>query len=321
MVRAYNDWHIDKWCGAEPGRFIPLSIPVIWDPELAAEEVRRVAKKGCHAVTFSENPEKLGWPSLHNPHWDPFWTACADEGTVVCMHLGSSSSILMTSVGGPDRRHDQPAAHQHGPGGGRPGVVPHPAQVQGPCSFALSEGGIGWIPYALERIDYVYQHHHDWTGQDFGDRLPSQVFHDHILTCFIDDAFGVANRHYINIDNIMWECDYPHSDSTWPQSPEAAMKYLDGVPDDEIDKITHLNAMRHFSSTPSAIARGSVAPSARCGPRRPTSTLSATGPRREGRDGIVSVTGFTTARRADHLPEAPRPALDRLPSYARHADH
>ena len=73
MVRAYNDWHIDKWCGAEPGRFIPLSIPVIWDPELGAEEVRRVAKKGCHAVTFSENPEKLGWPSLHNAHWDPFW--------------------------------------------------------------------------------------------------------------------------------------------------------------------------------------------------------------------------------------------------------
>ena len=73
MVRAYNDWHIDNWCGAEPGRFIPLSIPVIWDPELRADEVRRVAEKGCHAVTFSENPEKLGWPSLHNDHWDPFW--------------------------------------------------------------------------------------------------------------------------------------------------------------------------------------------------------------------------------------------------------
>ncbi len=101
MVQAYNDWHIDRWCGAEPGRFIPLSIPVIWDPELGAEEIHRVAKKGCHAVTFSENPEKLGWPSLHNEHWDPFWAACADEGTVVCMHLGSSSQILMTSVEAP----------------------------------------------------------------------------------------------------------------------------------------------------------------------------------------------------------------------------
>src|SRR5579875_3270886 len=101
MLRAYNDWHIEAWCGYAPERFIPLSLPAIWDPHLAAEEVRRVAKMGCHAVTFSENPEKLGWPSLHNDHWDPFWTACADEGTVVCMHLGSSSQLVMTSVEAP----------------------------------------------------------------------------------------------------------------------------------------------------------------------------------------------------------------------------
>ena len=137
---------------------------------------------------------------------------------------------------------------------------------------ALSEGGIGWIPYFLERIDYVYQHHHAWTGQDFGDMLPSQVFKERIITCFIDDAFGVENRRYLDIDNISWECDYPHSDSTWPQSPEMAMKYLAGVPDDEIDKITHENAMRHFRYDPFASAPGSSARSAPCGPRRPTST-------------------------------------------------
>ena len=137
MVQAYNDWHIDRWCGAEPGRFIPLSIPVIWDPELGAEEIHRVAKKGCHAVTFSENPEKLGWPSLHNEHWDPFWAACADEGTVVCMHLGSSSQILMTSVEAPIDVMISLAADQHGAGRRRPGVVAHSAQVQGPALRAL----------------------------------------------------------------------------------------------------------------------------------------------------------------------------------------
>ncbi len=116
--------------------------------------------------------------------------------------------------------------------------------------IALSEGGIGWIPYALERIDYVYEHHHKWTGQDFGDMLPSQVFKERIITCFIDDAFGIDNRRYLNIDNITWECDYPHSDSTWPQSPEAAMKYLDECSDEDINKITHLNAMKHFQLRP-----------------------------------------------------------------------
>jgi hypothetical protein len=86
--------------------------------------------------------------------------------------------------------------------------------------MALSEGGIGWIPYFLERVDYNYGRHHLWTGQDFGDRLPSEVFNEHVLTCFIDDKFGVASSDYLDMDNVMWECDYPHSDSTWPIAPE-----------------------------------------------------------------------------------------------------
>jgi len=78
MVRAYNDWHIEDWCGSHPGRFIPCSLPAIWDPQVLADEVRRTARMGAHAVTFSENPSKLGWPSFHSDHWDPFWRArCA----------------------------------------------------------------------------------------------------------------------------------------------------------------------------------------------------------------------------------------------------
>jgi predicted TIM-barrel fold metal-dependent hydrolase len=95
LVRAYNDWHIESWCGAYPGRFIPLSIPMMWDPEKMAAEVRRVADKGCHAVTFSENPVHLGHPSIHSGHWDPFFAAAEECETVVCVHIGSSSKILL----------------------------------------------------------------------------------------------------------------------------------------------------------------------------------------------------------------------------------
>jgi predicted TIM-barrel fold metal-dependent hydrolase len=251
MLRAYNDWHIDEWCGTYPGRFIPLSLPPLWDPELMAAEVRRVAAKGCHAVTFSENPEKLGYPSFHSTHWDPFFTACADEGTVICLHIGSSSQLVMTSVDAPI---DVLISLQP------MNIVLAAADLLWSrvlrafpsIKFALSEGGIGWIPYFLERVDYVYQNHRAWTGQDFGDRLPSQVFKERILTCFIDDAFGLENRHHIGVDIITWECDYPHSDSTWPHSPERLAKALTGIPDDEIDKITHVNAMRHFRFDPFA---------------------------------------------------------------------
>ena len=120
------------------------------------------------------------------------------------------------------------------------------------CASRMSEGGIGWIPYFLERVDYVYKHHKAWTGADLGGMLPSEVFNEHIITCFIDDAVGVENRHHLNIDHITWECDYPHSDSTWPHSPELLAPALAGVPDDEIDKITHENAMRLFQYDPFA---------------------------------------------------------------------
>jgi predicted TIM-barrel fold metal-dependent hydrolase len=251
MLQAYNDWHIDEWCGSYPGRFIPLSLPPIWDPELMAKEVARVKAKGCNSVTFSEDPAKLGWPSLHSEHWDPFWKACVDNEMTIALHIGSSSQLLMLDDAPIDvmitltpMNLFQTASN----------LIWSPALKRFPkLQFALSEGGIGWLPYFLERIDYVYQRHRFWTGQDFGDQLPSQRARDNFTFCFIDDKAGVENRKLIGIDNITWECDYPHSDSMWPQAPEALAKHFDDtVTDEEINKISHLNAMRAFHYDPFA---------------------------------------------------------------------
>jgi predicted TIM-barrel fold metal-dependent hydrolase len=217
---------------------------VIWDAKLAADEVRRMAKKGCHAVSFSQDPQPLGYPSLHSEQWNPFWKACADEGTVVCIHIGSAAGMHFTA---PDAPVDvmittTPISIVNCAAD----LLWSQALKKYPLKVALSEGGIGWIPYFLERADYVFEHHHAWTHQDFGGKRPSQVFKEHILTCFIDDATGVKLRHDVGLDTIMWECDYPHSDTTWPRAPERLMEYLGGVPDDEIRKMTHENAMREF---------------------------------------------------------------------------
>ena len=251
MLQAYNDWHIDEWCGTHPGRFIPLSLPPLWDPKLMADEVRRVAAKGCHAVSFSENPEKLGLPSLHSDHWDPFWSTCSDEGTIVCIHIGSGAGMQFTTM-------DAPVDVM---------ITTQPIQIVNCAAdllwsqtlrrypalkFALSEGGIGWIPYFLDRADYVYDHHHAWTHQDFGGRKPSELFREHVVTCFIDDPAGIRSRHDVGIDTITWECDYPHSDTTWPRAPERLAESLAGVPDEEVHQITWENASRHFRFDPFA---------------------------------------------------------------------
>jgi predicted TIM-barrel fold metal-dependent hydrolase len=251
VLRAYNDWHVDEWCGSAPGRFIPMGLPVLWDPEEAAAEVRRLAAKGVHSVTFTENPATLGYPSFHSEHWDPLWRALVDEGVVLSIHLGSSGQLAFTA---PDAPMD----------------VLITLQPMNICSaaadllwsrvikeyptlkIALSEGGTGWIPYFLDRLDRTYDMHHLWTGQDFGGRLPSEVFRDHFLTCFIADPIGIKLRHDIGIDNIAWECDYPHSDSSWPEAPEELAAVAAHVPDDELAKITHRNAMAWYSYDPFA---------------------------------------------------------------------
>ena len=249
LLRAYNDWHIDEWCGAYPGRFIPLALPAIWDPKLMADEVRRVARKGCHTVSFSQDPQGLGHPSIHSEHWNPVWEACVDEGTVVMVHIGSGTGMFFTS---PDAPVDVMITNTPmSLANFASDLLWSPVLRRYPTlKFALGEGGIGWIPYLLERADYVYRHHHKWTHQDFGDKLPSEVFREHCITCFIDDEFGIKNRHAVGIDTITWECDYPHSDTTWPRAPEILARCFDDVPDDEVRKITHENAMRHFQYDP-----------------------------------------------------------------------
>jgi predicted TIM-barrel fold metal-dependent hydrolase len=251
LAQAYNDWHIDEWCGTSPGRFIPLAVPTIWDPETLADEIHRVAKKGCHAVTFPENPEPLGLPSLHSDHWDPFWAACADEGTIVCMHIGSSSKLVTTAADAPidvmivlqPMNIVQAAAD----------LIHSPVFKKFPdVTVALSEGGIGWVPYFLERLDHSYRVHKAWTGADFGSKMPSEVFMEHVVLCFISDAVGARLARDIGVDRITVEIDYPHSDTTWPRAPEHLMSEFAGaqLTDDEIDQMTHLNAMREFSYDP-----------------------------------------------------------------------
>ncbi|MEX2293893.1 MAG: amidohydrolase family protein [Acidimicrobiales bacterium] len=251
LVQAYNDWHIDSWCGAHPGRFIPMAVPVIWDAEATAAEVRRCAAKGCHSLSFTENPAALGYPSFHDEYWDPVWAACADTATVLSIHLGSSGRLSIPAV-------DSPPDVM---------ITLQPMNIQSAAAdllwsrvfkthpslrAALSEGGTGWVPYFLDRVDRTYEMHRLWTQQDFGGRLPSEVFREHFLTCFISDPIGVQLREQIGVDNMAWEADYPHSDSMWPDAPEELGRVFaaHGVPDGHIAKITHENAMRWYSFDP-----------------------------------------------------------------------
>jgi predicted TIM-barrel fold metal-dependent hydrolase len=248
-LRGYNDWHIDEWCAADPGRFIPCALLPTWDMDATVAEIRRVAVKGCTSVTLSENPTKQDLPSIHNPYWEPMWKALTDNDVTICLHIGSGNPAPHASMESPIEAWitTMPMSICVG---ASDWVQLEALQRYPDMKIILSESGIGWIPYFLERADFSHWRHKAWTHSGFEGTKPSEVFRKHFMTCFIDDAFGLQNLAAIGEDMVAYECDYPHSDALWPEVPEWLWKSVQGLTDAQIDKVTHLNAMRMLRFDP-----------------------------------------------------------------------
>jgi predicted TIM-barrel fold metal-dependent hydrolase len=219
-VEAYNDWMIEDWCGGDGrGRLIPLTLVPLWDAVLAAAEVRRCAELGAHAVAFSENPSALGLPSIHTDEWEPFFAACAETETVINMHIGSSSSFSMTSPGAPAialvALTSENSVHALIDWLLCGALARHPA-----LKIALSESQVGWMPFILERLDSAWRRSASYEPEIY-ERVPeppSSYLPGRVFACVFDDLVGLANREQIGMGQIMFETDYPHADSTFPES-------------------------------------------------------------------------------------------------------
>jgi predicted TIM-barrel fold metal-dependent hydrolase len=247
-VRAWNDWHLDVWAGTHPGRIVPTQITWLVDPDIAAAMVRENAARGFRALSFTEFPAKMGLPSLHTGHWDPLLAACAETETVLCLHTGSASWT-------PVPCNDPPFELL-------PTLFPVNAYVacsdwlwSGACTrfpslrIALSEGGVGWVNMLADRVDYVLDHSASGTesGAWRDERLPSEVLAENFWFCSIDDPStidGVIDR--FGPDHVMVEVDYPHADSTWPDTQRLLHERIGHLSADTVAKVTHRNAEELF---------------------------------------------------------------------------
>jgi predicted TIM-barrel fold metal-dependent hydrolase len=243
-VEAYNDWMVEEWCDPSIGVNIPLCIIPLWDVELAAKEIQRNAARGVRAVCFSELPTRLDLPSVHTGYWDPMLAACGDTGTTLCMHVGSSSTDPFSSKDAP-------------PGVGSMVAFNNTMASLGDYLFggimhrfpklklAYSEGQIGWIPYALERADTVWEEHNAWQ---FSKRKcpepPSSYYYGRVYGCFTWDQHGVKSLDEVGEHNICFETDYPHTDTTWPNSKQYCEQVLAGLTEQQQYDILRGNAIR-----------------------------------------------------------------------------
>jgi predicted TIM-barrel fold metal-dependent hydrolase len=250
---AWNDFYIDEWCGTDPDRYIPMGMVPFWDIDLAVKEAERLAAKGARTISFPDTPVPFGLPSFHTDHWDPLWQLCSDADLPLSLHFGSGGFVPGFSFSGLEFKASALQSK----------TVPFAVAIaifstnsmwttvdllfsgklqQFPkLKFSLAEGGIGWVPYLLERTDYTWERHRYYQDIDF-DARPSELFRKHFWTCFIEDEHGINNRDAVGIDHIMLESDFPHSDSNWPNTRKLAAEMLSTVPDDEARKIAETTA-------------------------------------------------------------------------------
>jgi predicted TIM-barrel fold metal-dependent hydrolase len=243
-VEAYNDWQVEEWCAGSGGRLIPLCLIPLWDVELAAAEVRRNAARGVRAVAFSELPPWLGLPSIHSRYWDPFFAACAETDTVVAMHIGSGTKTINSSDDAPDAVQ---AVNMFANSALSlidflfSGVLVRFPQLK----LLYAEAQIGWIPYVLERVDDVWDVHRGWSqSQRNVSEPPSQYYYRQVVSCFFKDGVGVENLDRVGRDNIAFETDYPHQDSTWPNTHQVAKELFGHLDAETVHKIVRGNAIR-----------------------------------------------------------------------------
>ena len=239
-VRAWNDWHLDAWAGPYPDRIIPCQLPWLLDPEVGAKMIHENAERGFKAVTFSEDPSKLGLPTIHSGYWEPLIRACAETGTVVNLHIGSSGTSPMTT---PDAPSDVP------------GVLFFAYAIyaavdwlfsQLPVRYpdlkiCLSEGGICWVAALLDRLDHMGAYSAMY-GTWKGDLTPAEVLQRNFWYCAVEDPSAFVQRHRIGVDHILVESDYPHCDSTWPNTQKVIEEEIGGLPAEDVAKMTWKNA-------------------------------------------------------------------------------
>ncbi len=237
--RAYNDWAAE-FNAADPNRLLLLADVPSHDPKSAADELERVARLGLRGAIVHQFQ---GGDPVFEPTWHRFWDVAQETGLPVSVHLGPGTHSLRPELGSwrfpafvavvPMQLDEVLAGMIFS------GILEQREGVR----FVLGEGGLGWIPYVVERLDHEHRKYYEQVKDHRLSMLPSEIFARQVYVTYEDEQVGVELIPKIGVGNVMWASDYPHGDSTWPHSRQAiADSPLAGLGDEALRRITHDNA-------------------------------------------------------------------------------
>jgi predicted TIM-barrel fold metal-dependent hydrolase len=266
-AQRYNDWLAD-FQKHSPDRLIALAIlPPLDDGENAAKELERAIGLGLRGAFLAVT---TGGRPLSHPDGEPLWELAEAERIPLSLHIGSSRALAHNLVDPSDAI--LPGVREAYISTAPIGIADHIAVLTYSGIFArhprlrvvLAETGIGWLPGFIERMESVYDRHRHYLKSAIELR-PTEVFHRHFFATFQEDAAGLRLRDILGVNNLMWASDYPHTDTTWPNSLETVTRYFADVPDDERRRILTENCVELYrlgdgSSPAKSAAASAVAP-------------------------------------------------------------
>jgi predicted TIM-barrel fold metal-dependent hydrolase len=244
MFRIYNDWLVD-FCKHDPDRFIGLACLPYGDIEAAVQEIRRVARLGLRGVELS-----CSWdmePMWH-PVWEPLWKTMHEVNLPLHFHtFPAIPPSQLDRATGPSRR----AAFFTVVSGFQMNLVNILAAVIGAAvlerypnlRISFGESGCGWIPYALDRMDFEWED----RFRDLGLTMkPSDYWRRQCKATFQLDPIGAKLVDDMGVETLMWGSDYPHADGVWPESSKYIEEQFGHLPKDYVHKITCENAGKFY---------------------------------------------------------------------------
>ena len=238
-TKAYNDWLTD-YCNVAPDHLAGIAMLPGWDHSLMLEEMRRSTKNGLKGWHLPAYPADGHYGEAKH---DSLWETIEDLGYAASIHLGARTGVRLDENPLPFIATTTIAMAEPFALIIFGGVLQKHPNVKLICT----EGGIGWWPYFLERMDNVYKRHRWWTQANLPEP-PSHYFHNSCFSTFQEDLAGIRLWDLLGADNVMWASDYPHTDTTWPESRKVIDKHFKDVPDDAKKKMICTNAQSLYFS-------------------------------------------------------------------------
>jgi predicted TIM-barrel fold metal-dependent hydrolase len=253
IFRAYNDW-LAEFCRTDPERLKGIAMINLDDVQDGIKELERTAKMGFAGAMITEYP--LEDRRYDQPEYEPFWAAAQSLDMPLSLHTATRRQGKIRGAGERTLRDASSRATK----------VFYPATSMCDMIFAgvferypklklaIVEFELAWVPHLLSSMDYTYRERHEEALYRFKDGWrPSDFVHRNVFLSFQEDEVGIRLRDIIGVDNMMWGSDYPHSESTFPQSRQILAQILAGVPEDECAKIVGGNTARLYHFDPARI--------------------------------------------------------------------